>query len=332
MTSNDAQARTPTRTVIDEVQIAAPVESVWRALTEADELVKWFPLEASVTPGEGGAIWLSWEDLAQWDQKIQIWEPNKHLQTTYISTAPAPTPVEIAIDFHLEAKAGGTVLRVVHSGFGADASWDTEYFGVKLGWRYELQSLQHYLEKHPGVARKVAWAKTALEVTGEQAWEMLLGADASWDTEYFGVKLGWRYELQSLQHYLEKHPGVARKVAWAKTALEVTGEQAWEMLLGADGFAAEGTVAGLRPGDRYSVKSTAGQVFSGVVRTMSPPMEFSGTVENLGDSLIRIAFEHGSPVPVALIWLATYELSQVQVDDIQASFQSLLNALFKGKS
>ncbi len=275
MTSNDAQARTPTRTVIDEVQIAAPVESVWRALTEADELVKWFPLEASVTPGEGGAIWLSWEDLAQWDQKIQIWEPNKHLQTTYVSTAPAPTPVEIAIDFHLEAKAGGTVLRVVHSGFGADASWDTEYFGVKLGWRYELQSLQHYLEKHPGVARKVAWAKTALEVTGEQAWEMLLGAD---------------------------------------------------------GFAAEGTVAGLRPGDRYSVKSTAGQVFSGVVRTMSPPMEFSGTVENLGDSLIRIAFEHGSPVPVALIWLATYGLSQVQVDDIQASFQSLLNALFKGKS
>lgn len=38
------------------VEIEAPIERVWRALTEAAELERWFPLEARVEPGEGGSI------------------------------------------------------------------------------------------------------------------------------------------------------------------------------------------------------------------------------------------------------------------------------------
>lgn len=37
---------------------------VWRALTEAEELTRWFPLQARVTPGEGGEIWMSWNGHA----------------------------------------------------------------------------------------------------------------------------------------------------------------------------------------------------------------------------------------------------------------------------
>jgi uncharacterized protein YndB with AHSA1/START domain len=269
--------REATRTVKDEIEIAAPVEAVWQALTDAGELMNWFPLDARVTPGAGGEVWLSWEDLCiEWPQKIQLWEPNKHLRTTYTKpvsqiAGKPPTPVEIVIDFHLEAKAGGTVLRVVHSGFGADASWDEEYHGVRLGWRYELQSLQLYLEKHPGVARKVAWAKTALTTTTEQGWDLLMGPE---------------------------------------------------------GRLAEGSLSGLKPGEPYTFKTAAGRVFRGVVRTFSPPYEFSGTVENLGDSLLRIAVEHVAADPVALVWLATYGLSQVKVDELQADFSKLIETLF----
>lgn len=259
-----------TRTVRDEIEIAAPVEAVWRALTEAEELVRWFPLEAKVTPGTGGNIWLRWDDLATWDQRIQLWEPNHHLRTTYTKDI-GPTPVEIAIDFHLEARAGGTVLRVVHSGFGPDASWDEEYHGVRLGWRYELNSLRLYLERHPGVARSVAWATTALRVSSEEAWQTLMGPE---------------------------------------------------------GILAEGSLAGLQPDEPYSFRSATGLVLKGVVRTLSPPFEFSGTVENLSDSLLRVAVEHVSADPVALIWLATYGLSQVKVDELQMTFKKLLEQLF----
>jgi uncharacterized protein YndB with AHSA1/START domain len=266
------EARTPTgtRTVRDEIEIAAPVEAVWRALTDAEELVHWFPLEARVTPGAGGEIWLRWEELATWDQRIQLWEPNKHLRTTYVKEI-GQVPVEIAIDFHLEARAGGTVLRVVHSGFGAEASWDSEYHGVRLGWRYELNSLRLYLEKHPGVARRVAWAKTAIRVSTEEAWQTLMGPE---------------------------------------------------------GILSEGSLAGLGPDEPYSFRTATGQIFRGVVRTLSPPYEFSGTVENLGDSLLRIAVEHVAADPIALLWLATYGMSQVKVDELQAAFQGLIERLF----
>lgn len=43
-----------------EVTISAPVEAVWKALTDAMELARWFPLEASVRPGVGGSVRLSW--------------------------------------------------------------------------------------------------------------------------------------------------------------------------------------------------------------------------------------------------------------------------------
>ena len=39
-----------------EVMLEAPVDKVWKALTDAQELKKWFPLEARVTPGAGGEI------------------------------------------------------------------------------------------------------------------------------------------------------------------------------------------------------------------------------------------------------------------------------------
>jgi uncharacterized protein YndB with AHSA1/START domain len=38
------------------IEIAVPVEEVWKALTESKELVKWFPLSARVTPGVRGKI------------------------------------------------------------------------------------------------------------------------------------------------------------------------------------------------------------------------------------------------------------------------------------
>jgi uncharacterized protein YndB with AHSA1/START domain len=138
-----------------ELTLDAPVDAVWRALTDAEELVRWFPLDARVTPGPGGAIWLSWEDHYSAESRIDVWEPGRRLRIAF----PVHRPLQLATDYYLEGRGGRTVLRVVTSGFGDDAAWDDMYGGVSRGWTFELSSLRHYLERHRGRNREVAWAR-----------------------------------------------------------------------------------------------------------------------------------------------------------------------------
>lgn len=170
-----------TRSVTCELSIKAPVDAVWKALTEADELMKWFPTQARTKPGKGGSIFMSWDGAWAGESKIEIWEPNRHLRVTWpwqpadVKTAPgAPPP--IAVDYYLEAKGGDTVLRLVHSGFGMGAEWDNEYDGVSGGWNFELRSLQNYLERHKGAARRAIVAARRTSLSREDAWAALFGA------------------------------------------------------------------------------------------------------------------------------------------------------------
>jgi uncharacterized protein YndB with AHSA1/START domain len=55
---------------------------VWRALTEAEELTRHFPLEARVTPGVGGSIWISWGGAWNGELRIEIWDPPSRLRLT----------------------------------------------------------------------------------------------------------------------------------------------------------------------------------------------------------------------------------------------------------
>ena len=78
------ETRPPTSPALEnEIEIDAPVEDVWAALTESDKLASWFPLEAKVTPGEGGEIWFSWGADFDGTAKITIWEPEKRLRTEW---------------------------------------------------------------------------------------------------------------------------------------------------------------------------------------------------------------------------------------------------------
>lgn len=158
------------RTVEREIVLAAPPAAVWRALTDARELTRWFPLDARVTPGAGGSIWMSWQELYEAESRIDVWLPERHLRFGF----PAHAPMLLATDYYLEGRGGGTVLRVVTSGFGEGAEWDSMYGGVSRGWDFELLGLRHYLERHPGRDRTAAWARTAVSDPAV-AWERLTG-------------------------------------------------------------------------------------------------------------------------------------------------------------
>ena len=106
------------RTLEAELYVEAPVEAVWKALTEAEELANWFPLRSRIEPGVGGSIRLSWDDFSQ-DCAIEAWEPRHHLRTLWPAAHPADPAVPVAVDYYLEGRGGGTSVRLVHSGFSA---------------------------------------------------------------------------------------------------------------------------------------------------------------------------------------------------------------------
>ena len=154
--------------------IDAPREAVWKAITEAAELVNWFPLQAEVAPGTGGTITYDWGSGVVGRCRIEAWKSPHHLRTTWMEPVLAASGQEnhpaTVVDWHLEGAGGTTVLRLVHSGFGRDADWDTEYDGTRRGWGFELFSLKHYLERHAGTARRAFWIRQPAKEIPARLW------------------------------------------------------------------------------------------------------------------------------------------------------------------
>ena len=193
------------------LDIDASREEVWRALTEAEELVRWFSSGARVTPGEGGSVLWSWGEGEQWETRIDRWEPGRLLRLVQEDARPYDVqgrllppgqaePARIAIEFTLETNQGKTRLRVVHSGFGQGAAWDDELEGITEGWQAELRSLRHYLEHHAGQERIFEFTRRATALSRDAAWLRLLGpggftltpADAAEGAPYAVVVPGGR--------------------------------------------------------------------------------------------------------------------------------------------
>ena len=71
----------PTRSHETQIAIDAPPQDVWRALTEGEELARWFAVAAEVEPGEGGCWKVSWDESPV--QKLGViskWEPLSRLR------------------------------------------------------------------------------------------------------------------------------------------------------------------------------------------------------------------------------------------------------------
>ncbi len=173
----------PSRQFSQTLDLDAPREAVWKALTQGDEIARWFAPTATVEPKVGGAVHWGWKDHFDWPLTIEVFEPDQHLRTRYDvkveggEQGETVTMQPLFIDFFLEGRAGGTTLRVVHSGFGAEASFDDEFAGISHGWPIELESLRLYVERHLGRKRHLTWAQATLDLPADAVWRRLAAAD-----------------------------------------------------------------------------------------------------------------------------------------------------------
>lgn len=261
------------------VEIAAPADAVWRGITEASEIVRWFSPNAQVSAGEGGRITLSWGPGMEGSSRITVWEPGRHLRLVeerpngprnceaggVVQAVDDSRPVEVVLDYYIEAKGGSTVLRLVHSGFGVTSDWDGEFESTHYGWMMYLRNLRHAITRHPGTPCR--------------------------------------------QAMLMEHSTLEPAATWAR-------------LMSPAGFLAEGSVDGLREGDRLAWRAANGERIRGTVTMSFPPKYIGATWEQVNDGLFGITVE-GSFVMLSLM---LYGLEEAEAAAIEARWSALLKS------
>jgi len=147
---SDEKTKRPPQT--HEIEIDAPPEAVWKAISTGEGLTRWYAEEARVEPRAGGENWISWGEGQEVGNENLKWEPGKRI------TVGHPTPENdwqaIVIDFEIETRSGRTLLKLVQSGLPAGADWDSMDEGTKVGWEMFLFALKFYLEHHAGKPRR----------------------------------------------------------------------------------------------------------------------------------------------------------------------------------
>lgn len=168
-----SEATKPERTKTEHrleksIELNASPEQVWNALTNPTELIKWFPLEARVTPGLGGKVFVSWGPEFEGEGEIIAWQPGKRF---------AWKNVFGTVEFLIESRGGKTVLRLVQSAFLSGEDWENEWSAsTDYGWGFMLLSLQWTFERHPGAVRQVRWPRHTTGLSREETYARLLRA------------------------------------------------------------------------------------------------------------------------------------------------------------
>ena len=141
------------------ILLRAPRARVWRALSDPRQFSQWFgvTVDTPFTPGariRGGVTHPGYEHL-KFDITIDQVVPE-----TLVSWRWHPHPIDVTQDysvepttlvvFTLEDAPGGTMLKVVESGFDAipSARRLDAYRGNEEGWTAQMTSIEQYVATH----------------------------------------------------------------------------------------------------------------------------------------------------------------------------------------
>jgi hypothetical protein len=130
--------------VIVEILVAAPIETVWKAVLDPVEAQRWFGWDY---PNLAADLVEMWKDSRSDETKREIWSDNMPDRFTF------------------EDLGTHTVVRLVRSAPAGDASWTGVYDDMIEGWLTFMQQLKLALERHPADNRRTIFlngrAKTA---------------------------------------------------------------------------------------------------------------------------------------------------------------------------
>ncbi len=126
------------------LDLAAPPERLWRALTDPIELSHWFSDQAEVDLRPGGNGAWTWRTHGRHAAKFEIIQPHRRLAWRW-SLEPG-IPVDVGITTRVEwtlapRHDGGTTLRLEETGFTTTKHYEANV----AGWKRELRELAEYV-------------------------------------------------------------------------------------------------------------------------------------------------------------------------------------------
>jgi uncharacterized protein YndB with AHSA1/START domain len=110
-----------------EILIEAPVEVVWRLLTEPEQIRQWFADEAEIELRVGGKGALAFKEHGSYQLQVEAMEPPRRFAFRWVRRPGLVlrNDTTLLVEFTLEPANGGTRLRVIESGFDA-IDWSDE--------------------------------------------------------------------------------------------------------------------------------------------------------------------------------------------------------------
>lgn len=136
--------------VLDEIrrqiQVKAPRERVWTALTDPAELLRWFPTTAcEFDPTPGAPARFVWDEGGD-EAIVEEVEPLARLVDRWRPLGSDRPYTTVTIE--LTDADDGTLVTLTERGFSSlpDQIHEQSYEGNDAGWRDELEELRAYLE------------------------------------------------------------------------------------------------------------------------------------------------------------------------------------------
>jgi uncharacterized protein YndB with AHSA1/START domain len=125
-----------------QMTFPAPREDVWAAITQPEQISKWFGTQAELDLRAGGEGVFRWNDIEVRVTVEEVSPPSRFSYRWEPSQTPSGGPTTL-VEFELEEIAGGTRLSLVESGFAnlpASSRQENEF-----GWDEELGDLRAFL-------------------------------------------------------------------------------------------------------------------------------------------------------------------------------------------
>ncbi|MCU1306136.1 MAG: activator of ATPase 1 family protein [Acidobacteriaceae bacterium] len=143
-----------------QIELAAPVSRVWRALTDHREFGEWFrvKLDGPFVPGQvsrGHVTYPGYEHL-KWEAVVQIMDPERLFSFTWHPYAIDPkidysNEPPTLVEFRLEKTPSGTLLLLTESGF-ENIPGDRRLEAFRMndgGWTEQMKNIEKHVAQTP---------------------------------------------------------------------------------------------------------------------------------------------------------------------------------------
>ena len=151
---------TSTDRIEKQIVLKAPLQRVWRALTDSGEFGEWFRVKLTrpFVAGKritGPVLHKGYEHIT-WDVTIEQMVPEKLFSWRWRPHAIDPDkdysqePTTLVV-FELSEVPGGTLLKVTESGFDGVPieRRETAYRGNTEGWSIQVANVERYVSQNP---------------------------------------------------------------------------------------------------------------------------------------------------------------------------------------